>query len=175
MKITLAMVMSVDGKTTRGDEKNVRDWSSDEDQQHFQNLKNKSGVVIMGRKTYVVIKEKLNLSSSILRIVVTKNPEKFESSIVEGQLEFTSDTPNSIVSNLIARGYQNALLVGGHELNAGFLRAKLVNELILTIEPVLFGKGLSLISNNLGEIRLQLINIHQLNQQGTLVCRYKTI
>lgn len=175
MKITLAMVISVDGKTTKGSEKNVREWSSDDDQQHFQNLKSKNQVIIMGRKTYAQVKNQLKLSSSILRVVVTKYPEKFATSTVKEQLEFTSDTPECIVDKLIAKGYQKALLVGGHELNTGFLRAKLVNELVLTIEPVLFGDGLSLIASNLSEVRLQLISINQLNKQGTLVCRYKII
>lgn len=175
MKVTLVMVVSVDGKTTRGDENNVYGWSSPEDRLHFQNLKSKNQVIIMGRKTYDVVKEKLEITSSILRLVVTKQPVEFITSTVEGQLEFTSDTPNVIVNNLDKRGYQNVLLVGGHELNAGFLRAKLINELVLTVEPVLFGEGFNLVANKLNGIELQLINIHQLNQRGTLVCRYKII
>ena len=123
--------MSVDGKTTKGSEKNVREWSSDDDQQHFQNLKSKNQVIIMGRKTYDQVKNQLKLSSSILRIVVTQHPEKFVTSTVERQLEFTSDTPEGIVEKLTARGYQKALLVGGHQLNTGFLKVKLVNVLII--------------------------------------------
>lgn len=175
MKITLAMVVSVDGKTTRGDESNVNDWSSDEDQLHFQNMKNNNQVIIMGRKTYDVIKNKLKLVPNILRVVVTNDPKKFAGFAVNGKLEFTCLSPNEIVSNLASRGYQNALLVGGHQLNTSFFKMKLVSEIVLTVEPILLGKGLNLVSDNFTEIGLQLINICQLNQQGTLVCRYKII
>ena len=43
--------MSVDGKTTRGDE-SPNLWASPEDQDFFKKLKEKIGVLIMGRKTY---------------------------------------------------------------------------------------------------------------------------
>ena len=35
MKITMVMLVSVDGKTTQGNNQNISSWSSIEDQKHF--------------------------------------------------------------------------------------------------------------------------------------------
>ena len=42
------------------------------------------------------------------------------------------------------RGFKSAILGGGAKTNAHFLKAGLVDELLLTIEPKIFGNGISL-------------------------------
>jgi dihydrofolate reductase len=65
-----------------------------------------------------------------------------------------------------------ALLVGGSQINAVFLKKKLINEIYLTIEPKIFGIGLPLAQGTLDDVHLELQNCTRLNAQGTLLLYY---
>lgn len=154
MKITLVMVMSANGKTTRGDAGPIT-WASVEDQKHFETLKANAPVIIMGRKTHDSIKPHL-LDDGKVRIVMSRS----------------GGTPEQVVADLEGKGFLEALLVGGSELNASFFEAKLVSEIYLTIEPKIFGSGLPLAQAIGHEVELELINVKQLNPRGTLLLHY---
>ena len=176
MKITLAMVMSVDGKTTRGNESEIYTWTSREDQIHFSALINRCTVIIMGKKTFEASQVMImrRLTPKTLRLVVTNNPEQYVDLAVPGQLEFTNNLPIDIISLLKSRGYTKSLLIGGHQLFASFLDKQLIDELILTIEPMIFGSGKPLIfEKSLYDIELKLMSHKKINTQGTLLLHYK--
>lgn len=178
MKITLAMVMSVDGKTTRGSEQNIYAWTSREDQIYFRNLIDHNMVIIMGRGTFNASKDMIaeRLTPKTLRLVVTDYPEQYRDLVVPGQLEFTSDSPVDIIDNLALRGYTKALLIGGHELCESFLSKGLVDDFFLTIEPKLFGLGKPLLlEKSLHNINLRLLSHEVLNSRGTVVLHYQIV
>lgn len=170
--ITLSFVSSVDGKITLGNNSNVHNWSSKEDQLHFAKLIKSHPVIIISSKTYEVIKKDIKHSPNKLRIVMTKNPQKYQKESISGQLEFTSETPRKIIDKLTKKGIQKALLAAGSTLSTAFLKAKLVNSLILTIEPLLFGKGIPLIIPTKLNINLQLKSFKKLNSRGTILLTY---
>ena len=175
MKITMVMLMSLDGKTTRGNEADVRAWASAEDQAYFTSLIQQSRLIIMGRETYDAVKTHIRLSSDKLRVVLTRRPELYESKAVAGQLEFSTDTPTELMQKLEKRGFQELLLLGGSTTNAAFFQVELVDELYLTIEPTMFGSGKSLVHEQVSDISLQLISVKQLNERGTLLLIYKIL
>lgn len=175
MHITLIMVMSADGKTTRWHEPNIYTWTSQEDSKHFFSLLKKSEVIIMGSGTFLAAKSMIKPSPKNLRIVLTKKPRQFADLMVPDQLEFVDQSPEELIMNLMKRGYEQALLVGGSTLNASFLKTKLVDQLLLTIEPKLFASGTSLIAEARLDIDLQLQNVERLNEHGTLVLTYDIV
>ena len=65
--------------------------------------------------------------------------------------------------------------MGGSELNRLFLKYKLVNEIYLTLEPILFGKGNQLLETVKLEQDLKLVDFKILNNKGTLLLHYKVI
>ena len=166
------MVQSLDGKITAGENTNVHDWSSKEDQKYFSALIKKSPLIIMGRKTYETAKQSMKLSEKNLRVVITGKPENYKREEIENQLEFTSDSPEMILKKLEKRGYRKSLLVGGAETNSEFLKAKLVNELWLTVEPVILGKGKNLFSESPSKENVKLVSAKKLNKKGTLLLKY---
>lgn len=172
MKIILVMVASADGKTTKWTESAVHGWSSKEDSEHFRSLKSKHRLIVMGRKTYEHVKNEIVLSPNILRIVMTQRPADFSGDTVAGQLEFTDEPPVTLVRRLESLGFDTMLLVGGSELNGGFLEDKLINECYLTIEPRFFGSGKSIFADTKIDVQLQLMELHKLNEQGTLMVHY---
>lgn len=175
MKVTMVMLVSVDGKTTRGYNRNVYSWSSVEDKKHFFSLIKKNNLIVMGRSTYIASRPIIKLEQKKLRIVLTRNPQKYESQSVRGQLEFTDETPADLVSRLSRRGYKKMLLVGGAIVNGLFLKYNLVNELYLTIEPKIFGSGKNITEGQLLDKSLKLISVKKINKIGTLLLKYEYV
>lgn len=166
------MVSSIDGKFTRGDESDIHLWSSKEDNDHFIRLRDAYSLIVMGSGTYETIRETLQLSENKLRVVLTENPHRYAKERVENQLEFSSESPEILVERLSKRGYKKTLLVGGSAVAASFFKAHLVNEVYLTIEPKIFGKGTSLRTKKIINADLKLVSVKKINKKGTLLLRY---
>jgi len=173
MYITLVMVQSVDGKTTYKTDPHIYSWTSPEDQKHFTTLIAQSSLIIMGRKTYEVAKPMMKHAPGRLRIVVTSTPKQFESQQIPGQLEFTSQQPTELISRLEQQGYTQALLVGGANVNTAFFKDNLIDELVLTIEPYIFGQGNNFVGEIDKKISLVLKTMEKLNNQGTILLHYQ--
>lgn len=172
MIVTLVMVMTADGKTTLWHAPEVQGWSSAEDQENFHTLISTHKVIVMGSNTYTSVKAHIKLSPKTRRIVMTKRPGDFLDDTVEGQLEFTDETPVALVNRLENEGHKTLLLVGGSQINGAFLENKLINECILTIEPWFTGNGNSLFAPTNVEVPLTIMELRQLNKRGTLLIRY---
>jgi dihydrofolate reductase len=163
--------MSVDGRLENGEGKQAAMWSSKEDQAWLTSLIAQYRFLVMGRTTYEAIHPVPQPGRLLL--VLTKKPERFGASTVPGSLEFIqADNPDAVVRHLKKRGCEQLLLLGGASVYTAFLRAELVNELYLTVEPVVFGAGLSFIDATV-DIRLQLIHTRQLNSRGTILLHYR--
>ncbi|MBI4033148.1 MAG: dihydrofolate reductase [Candidatus Blackburnbacteria bacterium] len=173
MKVILVMVSSLNGKITKGRASNIYSWTSKEDSKLFFRLVEKHNLIVMGRKTYEAIRENIELRPDKLRIVLTKDPQKFASDTVPGSLEFSNESPAELLSRLQRIGYTEMLLVGGGEVNALFLKSSLVDELYLTIEPIIFGTGKTLVADEELDVSLKLIGVKKLNKKGTLHLRYR--
>ena len=172
MKVTMVMLASVDGRTTRGNDDNIYTWTSHEDQKYFFSLIKKHNLIIMGRSTYEASKLVIKLEKGKLRIVLTRNPNKYSNQLVKGQLEFSDEGPEKLLKRLSLLGYKKLLLVGGGITNGLFLKLNLVDELYLTIEPRIFGEGKNIVEGRLLNTKLQLVNIKKLNKTGTLLLKY---
>jgi dihydrofolate reductase len=173
MKMTLVAVVSADGKLTQGDDATIYQWTSPEDKSHFLGLVEQSPLIIMGRKTYEAARPVMKLKPETLRVVLTTQPEAFAAEVIPCQLEFSSSEPEALVKDLTAKGYTEALLVGGSGANAAFLQAGLVTDILITIEPWAFGRGVPLIEHLPSQVDLRLISVARLNEAGTLLLQYQ--
>jgi dihydrofolate reductase len=169
MRVLLLAALTVDGKIALRAH-HFSDWSSREDKRLFARTSKEAGVVIMGRTTYETLPAPL---PGRLHMVLTSRPER---AAPEG-VEFTADTPERILARLAQRGYTTAVLAGGAKTYRAFLQAGMVDELWLTIEPLAFGAGISL----LGEagdapldVRLVLIECQRLGEAAVHV-RYQVL
>lgn len=173
MYVTMVMVCSINGKITRGNNPFVSAFASTEDAQLFASLKQQAEVIVMGSKTYDVAKEKLVLSANTLRVVFTRNPNKY--SPVPGQLEFTDETPKKLIERLEKKGYSQVLLAGGNQINAMFLKKGLVDKLRITLEPWILGKGKNMVDEIDVDTNFRLVSTKQLNTNGTVHLVYEKI
>ena len=173
MKVIMAAVSSVNGKLTKGSDPNIYTWTSKEDSQMFFSLIEKHNLIVMGSKTYDAARKIIKHKKNKLRIVLTRNPEKYLSQTIKGILEFTNESPLKLIKRLENKGYKKMLLVGGSEIDTLFLKSKLIDELYITIEPYIFGRGKNLILEEELEVSLKLLSIKKLNANGTLHLRYR--
>lgn len=168
IKTILIAAISADGKIAeRADQKSL-DWTSKEDLKFFIERTKQAGVVIMGRKTFETIGKPLK---NRLNVIMTSDPDRRGSHAPppeEGLLEYANATPAEILASLDARGYQEAAICGGSSVYSQFLKEGLVDELFLTIEPVLFGSGVPL-ATDFGRVNLKLLERTALNDQATLL------
>ncbi|HLN21750.1 MAG TPA: dihydrofolate reductase family protein [Bacteroidales bacterium] len=171
MKVVLVFVSTLNGKITRGDDPEVRTWSSVSDKKHYRRIWKNSNLVVMGSSTYT--QNIIRPSKSRLIVVMTSRPELYSSRNIEGQLEFTSELPGQIVKRFSASGTKLMTVVGGSKIASSFLKASLVDELVLTIEPLIFGKGINLFYEDDFEVKLKLVDITRANEDGTLITVYK--
>lgn len=159
------MASTVDGKIAK-DKNHLANWTSREDKQLFVKTSKQHGVILMGENTFKTFKKPLPGRLN----VVFSNQSNLENT---ENLKWVKGEPEKVLEELAKLGYKSALLGGGAMLNSLFLQKKLINEIILTIEPKLFGQGLSIFSESF-DIDLKLKELKKINDNAFMV-RYKVI
>jgi dihydrofolate reductase len=173
MKTILIFVSSLDGKITRWGNPMIRSWSSKSDQEHFDAIWKDTRVIIMGSGTYNP--DPVKPVSRHLFVILTRHPERYKSREIPGQLEFTDDSPLLLMERFKKANEDKLLIVGGAQIAALFLKAQLIDELWLTIEPRIFGIGASFVNDEKLNIELKLLSCEIVNEQGTLITKYELL
>lgn len=136
-------------------------WTGEVDQKRYDELSKTAGNVIIGRKTYEMLKEQnLFPLPDRLNVVLTNQPELFGESD-HGLI--TNKSPRGVLDYLQEKGFSTAFVAGGGQLNGSFMEAGLVDELYLTVEPLIFGKGIKLFGDTDFENKLKLIETAELS------------
>ena len=156
--------MSADGFIAKDSQHSPMYWSSKADKKRFVELTKRAGVVIMGASTYKTIgrplKERLN--------IVYSRSENFPG------VEMTQDDPRTLISKLEARGLKEVAICGGTSIYSMFMKAGVVDTLYLSIEPLVFGKGLTLF-NEESNHSLKLKSSQVSDETGTLFLEYAVV
>lgn len=159
--IAIAAV-TVDGKIARGNSELVN-WTSKEDKQFFRDETARIGIMIVGSKTFNTFPGPL---PGRLHIVMTRDTKGKQN--IEGAVEFTDKAPQDILDDLGKRGFKEVAIAGGSTIYSIFVKTKLLDELWVTIEPKIFGDGISLFKE-LHEANLILTHQRMLNQHSILL------
>lgn len=173
MKVILVFVSTLDGKVTKWGNPNVKEWSSQKDQEYYKKLWNDARLIIMGSNTYNA--EHFPPSSNHFLVVMTKHFSKYKEYEVPGQLEFTDKSPAVLTKEFKQKGYETMVVIGGANIATSFFKEQLIDELWLTIEPKIFGTGGSFVIEENLDINLNLISFEKVNEQGTLITKYAVI
>ena len=166
MNVIVYVAMSVNGKISN--KQGVPDWLSPEFEAGFGSIGQRAKAVIMGKTTYnFLAPDYLPLKNEGTLVVLTHDTE---TKALQPNVLFTDKQPREIISLLEARGHTECVIIGGTATIDTFMKAGAVNELILVVEPVIFGRGLPLLNEDL-ECRLTLMKVEKLNE-NTLQLHY---
>ena len=153
---------SADGYIAK-DEHHAAFWTSKEDKKRFIELTKRAGVVVMGSHTFRTLPRPLH---ERLNIVYSRQ------SHFEGEnVETTQIDPHGLLGQLEARGYKEVAICGGSQIYSDFLKAHAVEKIYLTIEPIIFGKGIPLFHEP-AQFALTLLS-SEVTQTGSVLLEYK--
>ena len=167
MKLTLLLALTLDGKIAK-DSDHFPDWTEKADKKLFVEITKKSGAMIMGSKTFKTLP---GLLPGRKHIVLSRGAGEWDEK--KENLIFTSLSPREILKRLGDEGFKNPTLIGGATINTLFAKENLIDEIMVTISPKIFGSGLSLFDESMS-MELELENVERLGQ-NSLTLKYKVL
>lgn len=156
--------ISADGFIAKEENQISTSWTSGVDKKFFSEITKKSGVVVLGKKTYDTIGHAL---PNRVNIIYTNSDTQFDGA------ETTNKTPKELLEDLEKRGFSEVAICGGSSIYSMFLDSGLVNKLYLTVEPKIFGTGVKLFKNNTDK-DIKLISSSLLSED-VLLLEYEVI
>lgn len=154
-RISVFIGMSLDGYIAT--ENNSVDWlvaaSSEDEDYGFNTFLSDIDIVAMGRSTYDFIKNEPELPYGTRPIHVFTSQSLND----YNNFHFFAKSPHEAVNHWESLGYQHVYVDGGL-LVSQFLEADLVDDLTLTVAPLLLGSGKSLFHPRSHSTQLQLVS-----------------
>ena len=159
--------ISIDGKIALNS-KHPSDWTSKEDKVFMRALLSKCDVVVVGNNTYKMAKEPLSKRNCL---VFSRSANQLISG--SANLQFINPNKINIAKFMRSKKYRSIAILGGAQVYTYFLEKNLLDEIYLTIEPLIFGRGINLFSD-LRTIpqNFTLSSVKKLNKQGSILLHY---
>lgn len=165
-KIIAIAAVTIDGKIAR-DADHFTDWTSPEDKTFLRAFLDRSDVVIVGHTTYKTAEAPLSKRNCIVLTRTVNAIERKEENV-------TFYNPEGLAIDNVLAPYRTIALIGGMQTYSYFLELGLIDELYLTIEPIVFGTGLNLFANqNNRDFEFELASFERLNKKGAILLHYK--
>ena len=152
--LKLFVAVSLDQFIARSDGR--VDWLFTDQDYGYQEFYQSIDTLLMGRKTYDQVltfgeypyPEKKSY-------IFTRNPALK----AKAPIEFVSSDSSEFIKNLKQKSGKDIWLVGGGELTRYCFQHHLIDELILSIHPILLGEGIPLFSGLPQDIPLQFVAV----------------
>lgn len=152
-QVVIFIASSLDGFIARrnGDV----DWLFTDEDYGYTEFYESIDTVLMGRKTYDKIAEFDQypyLAKKSYVFSKSFNPNKYDS------VTFVSENLVKFTQQLRLSEGKDIWLVGGSEIIKLFVKSKMIDEIIVSIHPLILGDGIPLFLNNDEQINLKLKN-----------------
>jgi len=157
MTAFIIAALTADGFIAKSSQ-HLTDWTSKEDKHFFVEKTKQAGVVIFGQNTFETIGKALPGRHNV---VYSKDR------VYEG-VQVTQKDPKALLEELESKGYKEVAICGGATIYTMFMQAGVVDKLYLSVEPVLFGQGLTLFNKELS-VKLELVSTRKLGEQTVLL------
>lgn len=155
MQATVFVGASVDGFIARRD--GGLDWLPDDAEEHgYEQLMASVDTLVIGRNTFETVLGFDGWAYGDKRVVVLSS-RPLDLSVALGRggvVEQMDGSPGEILARLEASGAKHAYVDGGVTIQR-FLRAGLIDRLIVTRVPVLIGDGIALFGSLPRDVRLR--------------------
>jgi len=156
-KILVYIASSLDGYVAR--ENGDIDWLPKITESGYDTFYKSVDTVIMGKTTYdqVLTFGEYPYKDKKSFVFTRTNQNKDENA------EFVSDVEKFVKDGFPNAG-ENIWLVGGAQIISSFLKQGVVDEIIISVIPILLGKGIPLFKNIENETKLELIKTEKYGQ-----------
>jgi dihydrofolate reductase len=155
VKASVYIGTSVDGFIARAN--GDLDWLPTDPEPHgYDEFIASVDTIVIGRKTFETVLGFDSWPYGDKRVVVLSSSPVDFSKVVGGVVEQMGGEPADVVAQLAASGAEHAYIDGGITLQR-FLRAGLIQRLIITRVPVLIGDGIPLFGSLPHDVRLRHI------------------
>lgn len=179
MKISVYIATSLDGFIAR--ENGDLDWLPGSDgggddageDYGYHEFMESVDVLVMGRHTFEKVLGFGEWAYGKTKVVVLSSKGIEIPEAIKETVESRSCSPVELVEELHQSGAKHLYIDGGKTIQ-GFLKAGLIDELIITTVPVLIGKGLPLFGALEQDIKLQLIESRSF-EKGFVQSKYKIL
>lgn len=138
-------------------------WS-DESWESFQNFVRSCDVVLLGRRTFEIMRQQDEFISGPRYVVVTRNPDADTGEFEKLQIDSAEDMPKA---NKVG-------VIGGGDLNEQLIKLGVIDEIILDEEAVKLGQGFKLFGQHEVEPQLKLLDSERLGSR-TIQRHYKVV
>ena len=137
----------------------------------YQEFMRSVDTVILGRKTYdwVMTQVEIFPHAELQTFVITSSKRENL-----GKITFYNGDIPELITNLKTRDGQNIFIDGGAAVVNTLLNHSLIDEIIVSIIPVLLGDGVRLFNNGRPEQAMQLLSCKQFDS-GLVQLHYKIV
>lgn len=182
MHVFLIVAMSIDGLIGTDPQAPSTTWTSTADKKFFAKRTKQAGVMVMGRKTYQTIGRALPERTTI--VMTSQSPQEIPSALSLNTVQqkeqllinhpyVSSLTPQQIVEKVGSLGFSELAVCGGTSVYTQFLEADLIDTMYITVEPVLFGKGIPFFQPEAGVAKnFQLKQATPIDNSDALLLEY---
>ncbi len=168
MKTTLFLSISLDGMIS--DKHGIplfpegawQDWCS---------LVNEAGNVIAGRSSFEQLKNDEMASALHPEHRIVLSTRDIE---ISGTGWQHAKSPSEALEILKSVGVKEAIVGGGRAVAHAFMREQLIDNVVVDLQPVVFGVGTPMFGEELELVNLRLLETHPLNE-GALRLRYQVL
>jgi dihydrofolate reductase len=129
--------------------------------------------LVIGRNTFDVVRAMPAWPYGQKRVIVLSSHAVDLSDVRDGVVEHMAGSPEEIVAKLAASGAKHLYVDGGITIQR-FLRAGLVDRLIITRVPVLIGEGIPLFGPVPRDVRLEHVST-QTFRSGMVKSEYRVL
>ena len=155
---------SIDGRITLTS-KHPPHWTSKEDWKFFQDALSSVDAVVVGRNTYASVARRLRKRNTF---VLSSRPKTL---VRRGTVTFVNPAKVDL-PRLLGR-YESVAILGGGTVYRFMLERRLLDEIFITVEPLIFGRGKAMFVGGTRTTQMRLLSVRKLNRTGTLLLHYK--
>ena len=157
---------SIDGKISLTRNK-MPVWTSKEDWKFLQDELSKAEAVVVGRNTYKAAAKHLRKRNTYVLSSRVKNIFRKDT--------VTFINPKRVDLRELFSSYKRVAILGGGRVYQTMLEKKLLDEIYVTIEPLIFGRGKEMFVGGTDTIQLHLLSTLKLNKKGSLLLHYQIV
>ncbi len=158
---------SIDGRISKNSSASVN-WTSKEDWDFLQKSLSNVDAVIVGYNTYKISEDRFKQRKTIVLTSKVSEPK------IKGSIILINPKKCNLSQFLKAKNYKRVAILGGSYVYDFCLRRKMLDELFVTIEPLVFTSGVSMFNGKeFKKYKFSLQSIKRLNKNGTVLLKYK--